>query len=135
MLPIGSKYLQKADICSPKQNCIPDRRPFHLEAAFSPASYHHALRSNAIIYYAKVLFESFDILGYLNAGSIEILYYVYIGIGISQGLFFNRQGFSSLLHLMHDKFFVFSVISVVTITRRHNITNQNAVGQRHCDRD
>ena len=33
-LPIGSsKYLQKADIRSPKQNCTPDRRPFHLEAA------------------------------------------------------------------------------------------------------
>ena len=46
ILPIGSKYLHIADICSPKQNCTPDRRPFHLEA--TAASYRHALRSNAI---------------------------------------------------------------------------------------
>ena len=26
ILPIGSKYLHKADICSPKQNCTPNRR-------------------------------------------------------------------------------------------------------------
>ena len=32
MLPIGSKYLHKADICSPKQNSTPGRWPFHLEA-------------------------------------------------------------------------------------------------------
>ena len=52
ILPIGSKYLHIADICSPKQNCTPDRRPFHLEA--TAASYRHALRSNAItqkVYY------------------------------------------------------------------------------------
>ena len=46
ILPIGSKYLHIADICSPKQNCTPDRRSFHLEA--TAASYRHALRSNAI---------------------------------------------------------------------------------------
>ena len=35
ILPIGSKYFQKADIRSPKQNFSPDRRPFHLEATYS----------------------------------------------------------------------------------------------------
>ena len=35
ILPIGSKYFQKADIRSPKQNYTPDRRPFHLEATYT----------------------------------------------------------------------------------------------------
>ena len=51
ILPIGLKYLHKADICSPKQNCTPDRWPFHLEATCSLLPSCFAVKH----YYAKGL--------------------------------------------------------------------------------
>ena len=50
ILPIGSKYLHKADICSSKQNCTPGRRPCHLEATSSLLPSYFAVKR----YYAKV---------------------------------------------------------------------------------
>ena len=54
ILPIGSKYLHKADTCSPKQNCTPDRRPCHLEATCSLLLSCFAVKR----YYAKGLLKS-----------------------------------------------------------------------------
>ena len=51
ILPIGSKYLQNADIRSSKQNCTPDRRPFYLEATYSLLPSCFAVKR----YYAKGL--------------------------------------------------------------------------------